>query len=891
MANEELGQRGYIQKGELKGDGFGAYEQFNIGATSVTELVKAGLPVLIPSKVPFKFIEYKATKNTKNAKVDRLYVDRRSGTLKPIFVAEWKQATEFNDEKKKKRACEQALFDAYVFGVDWACATDGSTFIYIDVKQSIADGMLTVDTESRALTPAIIEDLLSPKTSLKDPTDLAKKIWQKIWQATKEEPKACLLTFVELFMLKFLSDNLPVEQMPRNLSFYELVTGSNDEFRSKHGQSQIEHYVKAIRPHVKSLFPENTIVVGNEPAKFFGLKSLTSKTSVINGFAFLRSTSSESAASFNRIFVDILKDLDQFGSLTRIDPEFKLRLYETFLKNTPSQQSLGQFFTPRNVVKEMVRMSRLDKLPDGSLVLDPAAGVGGFVLEPLLMDGALKGNFEIKSGKPVSRVRLVGIDLDVSTHILAKANTLIHLSDLLSQPTTTLDALNALMAQTFVLMNENETLGALEFPAKSVADVILANPPYVTDGSGVYRKELGHIAGTRNGTDLKEYYAGWGLGLESLFIRYISGALKAGARAFVIVPLGFLNRSESKSKEKLLRECNIIASISLPRRTFFNTNQATSILVLEKRHTIHDERPDVMCAYIRSIGESLDTYRLPEPHKNDLKTAADFFIGMHDEDEVTPAMPDFIRVVGADEFDANSRWDVDRFWTEEEKVALGLQDPVVSEGGFLAQASSHLEDLMVEIKALKDATKSSSNKFETFSLSDTKLFSVRSGQRIRNVDIKANPGQIPVYSCFKERDTIKGMVSEDYLLMNNFTIESPKNPVVTIAANGSVGAVFTRAERCLLTDDLIIVEPKHKDIDIGYLAIAIRKAVAGGGYGYEAKLFRGRVEQLTIDLPMLGNGEFDVEIQKDEAARYRRLEDIRKLISGFGTWGREVKVS
>jgi hypothetical protein len=83
MANEELGQRGYIQKGELKGDGFGAYEQFNIGATSVTELVKAGLPVLIPSKVPFKFIEYKATKNTKNAKVDRLYVDRRSGTLKP----------------------------------------------------------------------------------------------------------------------------------------------------------------------------------------------------------------------------------------------------------------------------------------------------------------------------------------------------------------------------------------------------------------------------------------------------------------------------------------------------------------------------------------------------------------------------------------------------------------------------------------------------------------------------------------------------------------------------------------------------------------------------------------------------------------------------------------
>ena len=60
---------------------------------------------------------------------------------------------------------------------------------------------------------------------------------------------------------------------------------------------------------------------------------------------------------------------------------------------------------------------------------------------------------------------------------------------------------------------------------------------------------------------------------------------------------------------------------------------------------------------------------------------------------------------------------------------------------------------------------------------------------------------------------------------------------------------------------------------------------------YFGESFRVRVEQLTVDLPMLGNDGFDVEIQKDETARYRRVEDIRKLISGFGTWGREVKVS
>ena len=421
MANEELEQRGYIEKGALKGTGYGRYEAFNLGATSISELVKCGLPISVPTNIPFKFKEYKGNKVPKNLKVDQLYCDRSSGTLKPVFVAEWKKVSEFDTPKKQIKACEQALFDAYVFGVSYACATDGKSYIYVDVAASIVSGELARSSETRPLTPSLVEDFLTPNVDLKDPTDLAKRIWQKIWQATKEEPKACLLTFVELFMLKFLSDNLSSEIMPKNLTFYELVKGNDDEFKDTHGKSQIEHYVTSIRPHVKSLFPEATVVKDESLAKLFGLGSVTSKTSVINGFAFLRSASIESAASFNRTFMEILKDLNQFGSLTSIDPEFKMRLYETFLKNTPSQQSLGQFFTPRNVVKEIVRMAQLNKLQDGSLVLDPAAGVGGFILEPLLMDEALPNNFSIKNGKPFSRVRVVGIDSDVSTHILAKA--------------------------------------------------------------------------------------------------------------------------------------------------------------------------------------------------------------------------------------------------------------------------------------------------------------------------------------------------------------------------------------------------------------------------------------------------------------------------------------
>ncbi len=185
-------------------------------------------------------------------------------------------------------------------------------------------------------------------------------------------------------------------------------------------------------------------------AALFGLKTVVSKTSVINGFAFLRS-STDPLDSFNRTFLEILDAFKRFGSLKSIDPEFKMRLYETFLKNTPRQQKLGQFFTPRNVVRQMIRMAQLNRLPDNAVVLDPAAGVGGFVLEPLLLDDALPGNVAIQSGKPRRRVRTIGVDMDVNTHILAKANTLLHLADLLRQPSTTLPALNEAMADTFVL--------------------------------------------------------------------------------------------------------------------------------------------------------------------------------------------------------------------------------------------------------------------------------------------------------------------------------------------------------------------------------------------------------------------------------------------------------
>ena len=162
----------------------------------------------------------------------------------------------------------------------------------------------------------------------------------------------------------------------------------------------IEYYISRIRPHIKSLFPDNVVVRDSTLPPLFGLKTLVSKTSIINGFAFLKS-SEQTLATFNRTFLEILNEFNDFGPLTTIDPEFKLRLYETFLKRSARQQKLGQYFTPRNIVKPMIRMARLDRLPDDAIVFDPAAGVGGFVLEPLILPGALPNSVHFERDRAI----------------------------------------------------------------------------------------------------------------------------------------------------------------------------------------------------------------------------------------------------------------------------------------------------------------------------------------------------------------------------------------------------------------------------------------------------------------------------------------------------------
>jgi type I restriction enzyme M protein len=334
-----------------------------------------------------------------------------------------------------------------------------------------------------------------------------------------------------------------------------------------------------------------------------------------------------------------------------------------------------------------------------------------------------------------------------------------------------------------------------------------------------------------------------------------------------------------------------LASINLPRNTFFNTSQATCILVIEKRHSEVDERPEVLCGYVRTIGESLDTYRAPEPDKNDLIDVANFFLERRKDATAAPK-EDFIKVISKDEFSANDRWDVSRFWTEEEFVSLGVKPSAIGQDEFIDEAILEIGELANELKTSKAELQSLTKRtVKEVDLSDKTLFNVRSGTRVTNTQVLENSGEVPVYSCFKYKHTIKGKISESFLVKKGITIEDPKKTIITIAANGYVGTVFTRREKCMITDDLIAVEVLDSSIDPNYLAAELRRQIAAGGYSYEAKLFKGRVLQLKANIPIDSKGNFDLNAQVEMAAAQQRFDLIRDKLHELGKWGQTARVN
>lgn len=512
-----------------------------------------------------------------------------------------------------------------------------------------------------------------------DPSSLARSVWQKIWINTGKEPEKCLYNVVEILLFKFLSD---LNILTGTHSFRRIVELMIEEDESE----ALKHYARISRDRIRALFP-----AGED------------RTTVINGTIFVNEAG-EPNTSQAGLFCEVIRAFQEFdnsfGSLQYIDRQFKTRLYESFLRQQAGIRSLGQYFTPRNVVQPIVRMASAERLRPGDSICDPFCGVGGFLLEAIAENENLQKEFKPRAGVVRPRIEVRGFDKgtdekeDERTIILAKANMLVYFSDLICEyrsESYLKEFAQHAFNSVFHLIRSN--LGTFErVDDAEKYDLILTNPPYVTSGSASIKSAI-------ESAGIGEHYAESGRGTEALAIQWIINHLKPSGEAFVVVPDGLLN--QDSVLQSIRSKCYVLGVVALPSRTFYSTPKKTYILALRRKEKAVDQDDPVFTYLISEIGESRDTRRVPI-EKNDLTEMEQEFRVFRATPKRFKSSNPRCKVLPWDTFAAHRTWLVDRLWSYEEKVELGIAEEayeVDADGfrGLVRDASDALKKLLVEI--------------------------------------------------------------------------------------------------------------------------------------------------------------------------------------------------
>ncbi|RKF14062.1 restriction endonuclease subunit M/S [Roseovarius spongiae] len=249
--------------------------------------------------------------------------------------------------------------------------------------------------------------------------------------------------------------------------------------------------------------------------------------------------------------------------------------FEYLLSVLGSQGDAGQFRTPRHIIDFMVEI--IDPKKD-EVILDPACGTAGFLISAykhILKKNSTEvanGNGE-RDGQDVaeqtleSPLRFPG-DLLTQDDRKRLAQNIIGYD--ISPDMVRLSLVNLyLHGFPDPKIEEYDTLTS-EDKWTEMADVILANPPFMSPKGGIKPHTKFQVQSKRS---------------EVLFVDYIAEHLTPNGRAAIVVPEGIIFQSQSAyvSLRKMLVENHLAAVISLPAGVFNPySGVKTSILILDR---------------------------------------------------------------------------------------------------------------------------------------------------------------------------------------------------------------------------------------------------------------------------------------------------------------------
>ena len=206
----------------------------------------------------------------------------------------------------------------------------------------------------------------------------------------------------------------------------------------------------------------------------------------------------------------------------------------------------GQFFTPREVIRAMVRTA--DPKP-GETVYDPGCGTGGFLAQSYeYIRDNLGQSATADQMEQLRTETFYGREKENLIYPIALANLVLHGID---QP-------NIWHGNT---LTSSEFYGGLFQTAPDKFDVILTNPPF----------------GGREGSEAQTRYAYKTRATQVLFLQEVIDSLNVDGRAGIVVDEGLLFRTNEKAfvqtKRKLMDDCDSVVHRQPPQRRIHSSRR------------------------------------------------------------------------------------------------------------------------------------------------------------------------------------------------------------------------------------------------------------------------------------------------------------------------------
>ncbi|MEQ1761429.1 MAG: N-6 DNA methylase [Vicinamibacterales bacterium] len=256
---------------------------------------------------------------------------------------------------------------------------------------------------------------------------------------------------------------------------------------------------------------------------------------------------------------------------------------------------LGQYFTPREVVRMCVSLLRPTA---ADRVVDPACGSGAFLYESI-RQSRLRG-----SGTP----RCLGVDL--SSRSIRVAQLVAHA---VAPPTLQVHKGNSLDGREYESDTPREWLGFLGGASKAKASlqkwgafsnlhssVVLTNPPFAGEID-----DLG-IIGAYESQRLRRSSAG-SVGREHLFVERAINLLDPEGRMAIVLPQGILaNSTAGYLRQWIFSKCRVLAVVGLHPYAFLPYTGVKTSVVFLQRHGSRSPNSPYKIAFATSLDPGKD---------------------------------------------------------------------------------------------------------------------------------------------------------------------------------------------------------------------------------------------------------------------------------------------